>query len=112
MKTVQNLSLLPQALQSKWKQLFLNENNPEFAFAPSGLIEERGSLPLLEALRMVGDWPVASADWSQTKGNAGPGRAHSELFTEAQKPLPPKQILPFSVSLPKHKSGFSFNTHI
>uniref|UniRef100_A0A8C5J816 Membrane metalloendopeptidase like 1 n=1 Tax=Junco hyemalis TaxID=40217 RepID=A0A8C5J816_JUNHY len=38
------------------------------------LIEQRDSLPLLEALRMVGDWPVASADWSKTKGNAGPGR--------------------------------------
>uniref|UniRef100_A0A8C5JCN6 Membrane metalloendopeptidase like 1 n=1 Tax=Junco hyemalis TaxID=40217 RepID=A0A8C5JCN6_JUNHY len=35
------------------------------------LIEQRDSLPLLEALRMVGDWPVASADWSKTKGNAG-----------------------------------------
>uniref|UniRef100_A0A8C3MYD0 Membrane metalloendopeptidase like 1 n=1 Tax=Geospiza parvula TaxID=87175 RepID=A0A8C3MYD0_GEOPR len=33
------------------------------------LIEQRDSLPLLEALRMVGDWPVASADWSKTKGN-------------------------------------------
>ncbi|XP_015504035.1 membrane metallo-endopeptidase-like 1 isoform X3 [Parus major] len=31
------------------------------------LIEQRDSLPLLEALRMVGDWPVASADWSKTK---------------------------------------------
>uniref|UniRef100_A0A672V6M8 Membrane metalloendopeptidase like 1 n=1 Tax=Strigops habroptila TaxID=2489341 RepID=A0A672V6M8_STRHB len=34
------------------------------------LIEQRDSLPLLEALRMVGDWPVASADWNKTKGNA------------------------------------------
>ncbi|RLV95089.1 hypothetical protein DV515_00012954 [Chloebia gouldiae] len=31
------------------------------------LIEQRDSLPLLEALKMVGDWPVASADWSKTK---------------------------------------------
>uniref|UniRef100_A0A8C0V6N9 Membrane metalloendopeptidase like 1 n=1 Tax=Cyanistes caeruleus TaxID=156563 RepID=A0A8C0V6N9_CYACU len=31
------------------------------------LIEQRDSLPLLEVLRMVGDWPVASADWSKTK---------------------------------------------
>ncbi|XP_065506002.1 membrane metallo-endopeptidase-like 1 isoform X3 [Caloenas nicobarica] len=32
-----------------------------------GLIEQRDSLPLLEALTMVGDWPVASADWNKTK---------------------------------------------
>ncbi|NXD10952.1 MMEL1 protein, partial [Nothocercus nigrocapillus] len=31
------------------------------------LIEQRGSLPLLEVLTMVGDWPVASADWNNTK---------------------------------------------
>ncbi|KFW64673.1 Membrane metallo-endopeptidase-like 1 [Pygoscelis adeliae] len=31
------------------------------------LIEQRDSLPLLEALMMVGDWPVASADWNKTK---------------------------------------------
>uniref|UniRef100_A0A8D0F6U2 Membrane metalloendopeptidase like 1 n=1 Tax=Strix occidentalis caurina TaxID=311401 RepID=A0A8D0F6U2_STROC len=31
---------------------------------------QRDSLPLLEALTMVGDWPVASADWNKTKGNA------------------------------------------
>uniref|UniRef100_A0A663DZY9 Membrane metalloendopeptidase like 1 n=1 Tax=Aquila chrysaetos chrysaetos TaxID=223781 RepID=A0A663DZY9_AQUCH len=34
------------------------------------LIEQRDSLPLLEALTMVGDWPVASADWNKTKGNS------------------------------------------
>uniref|UniRef100_A0A669R788 Membrane metalloendopeptidase like 1 n=1 Tax=Phasianus colchicus TaxID=9054 RepID=A0A669R788_PHACC len=33
------------------------------------LIEQRDSLPLLEVLTMVGDWPVASADWNSTKGN-------------------------------------------
>uniref|UniRef100_A0A8C9FA61 Membrane metalloendopeptidase like 1 n=1 Tax=Pavo cristatus TaxID=9049 RepID=A0A8C9FA61_PAVCR len=33
------------------------------------LIEQRDSLPLLEVLTMVGDWPVASADWNNTKGN-------------------------------------------
>uniref|UniRef100_A0A674KFH4 Membrane metalloendopeptidase like 1 n=1 Tax=Terrapene triunguis TaxID=2587831 RepID=A0A674KFH4_9SAUR len=32
-------------------------------------IEQRDSLPLLEVLAMVGDWPVASADWNITKGN-------------------------------------------
>ncbi|XP_014799382.1 PREDICTED: membrane metallo-endopeptidase-like 1 [Calidris pugnax] len=31
------------------------------------LIEQRDSLPLLEALTVVGDWPVASADWNKTK---------------------------------------------
>ncbi|XP_053942086.1 membrane metallo-endopeptidase-like 1 isoform X3 [Cuculus canorus] len=31
------------------------------------LIEQRDSLPLLEALMVVGDWPVASADWNKTK---------------------------------------------
>lgn len=31
------------------------------------LIEQRDSLPLLEVLTMVGDWPVASADWNSTK---------------------------------------------
>uniref|UniRef100_G1MSZ8 Membrane metalloendopeptidase like 1 n=1 Tax=Meleagris gallopavo TaxID=9103 RepID=G1MSZ8_MELGA len=31
------------------------------------LIEQRDSLPLLEVLTMVGDWPVASADWNNTK---------------------------------------------
>lgn len=31
-------------------------------------------MPLLEALMMVGDWPVASADWNKTKGNAVPER--------------------------------------
>ncbi|NXN42266.1 MMEL1 protein, partial [Rhinoptilus africanus] len=31
------------------------------------LIEQQDSLPLLEALTMVGDWPVASADWNKTK---------------------------------------------
>ncbi|XP_054857927.1 membrane metallo-endopeptidase-like 1 isoform X2 [Eublepharis macularius] len=30
-------------------------------------IEQRDSLPLLEVLRMVGGWPVASADWNITK---------------------------------------------
>uniref|UniRef100_A0A452INB8 Uncharacterized protein n=1 Tax=Gopherus agassizii TaxID=38772 RepID=A0A452INB8_9SAUR len=35
----------------------------------SGFIEQRDSLPLLEVLAMVGDWPVASADWNITKGN-------------------------------------------
>uniref|UniRef100_A0A8C6Z4Z0 Membrane metalloendopeptidase like 1 n=1 Tax=Nothoprocta perdicaria TaxID=30464 RepID=A0A8C6Z4Z0_NOTPE len=38
-----------------------------FDFLLSGLIEQRGSLPLLEVLTMVGDWPVASADWNNTK---------------------------------------------
>ncbi|OXB56601.1 hypothetical protein ASZ78_009816 [Callipepla squamata] len=32
-----------------------------------GLIEQRDSLPLLEVLTIVGDWPVASADWNNTK---------------------------------------------
>uniref|UniRef100_A0A7M4F2F7 Membrane metalloendopeptidase like 1 n=1 Tax=Crocodylus porosus TaxID=8502 RepID=A0A7M4F2F7_CROPO len=31
-----------------------------------GLIEQRDSLPLLEVLAMIGDWPVASADWNIT----------------------------------------------
>ncbi|NXC12328.1 MMEL1 protein, partial [Corythaeola cristata] len=31
------------------------------------LIEQRDSLPLLEALTVVGDWPVASADWNKTR---------------------------------------------
>lgn len=39
-----------------------------------GLIEQRDSLPLLEVLTMVGDWPVASADWNNTKGKTVPER--------------------------------------
>lgn len=53
---------------------FFYENNIVFVFLLSGLIEQRDSLPLLEALTMVGDWPVASADWNKTKGNAVPER--------------------------------------
>uniref|UniRef100_A0A8C8SL91 Membrane metalloendopeptidase like 1 n=1 Tax=Pelusios castaneus TaxID=367368 RepID=A0A8C8SL91_9SAUR len=34
-----------------------------------GFIEQRDSLPLLEVLTMVGDWPVASTNWNITKGN-------------------------------------------
>lgn len=62
------LDLLPAFLH------FFYENNTVFVFLLSGLIEQRDSLPLLEALAMVGDWPVASADWNKTKGNAVPKR--------------------------------------
>lgn len=34
-----------------------------------GLIEQRDSLPLLELLTLVGEWPVAYTDWNLTKGN-------------------------------------------
>lgn len=52
-------------------------------FSPlSGLIEQRDSLPLLEVLTMVGDWPVASADWNNTKGNTVPGRGRIIYCTE------------------------------
>lgn len=62
------LGLLPAFLH------FFYENNIVFVFLLSGLIEQRDSLPLLEALTMVGDWPVASADWNKTKGSAVPKR--------------------------------------
>uniref|UniRef100_A0A669QUD0 Membrane metalloendopeptidase like 1 n=1 Tax=Phasianus colchicus TaxID=9054 RepID=A0A669QUD0_PHACC len=45
------------------------QNKIVFVSPLSGLIEQRDSLPLLEVLTMVGDWPVASADWNSTKGN-------------------------------------------
>lgn len=51
---------------------FFYKNNIVFGFPLSGLIEQRDSLPLLEALTMVGDWPVASAEWNKTKGNSVP----------------------------------------
>uniref|UniRef100_A0A452INC5 Uncharacterized protein n=1 Tax=Gopherus agassizii TaxID=38772 RepID=A0A452INC5_9SAUR len=46
----------------KAKMLYTSCMNESF-------IEQRDSLPLLEVLAMVGDWPVASADWNITKGN-------------------------------------------
>uniref|UniRef100_A0A8C4YF69 Membrane metalloendopeptidase like 1 n=1 Tax=Gopherus evgoodei TaxID=1825980 RepID=A0A8C4YF69_9SAUR len=49
------------------------QHKQDFTFisssSSSGFIEQRDSLPLLEVLAMVGDWPVASADWNITKGN-------------------------------------------
>ncbi|XP_073172729.1 membrane metallo-endopeptidase-like 1 isoform X1 [Lepidochelys kempii] len=44
----------------KAKMLYTSCMNESF-------IEQRDSLPLLEVLAMVGDWPVASADWNITK---------------------------------------------
>nr|XP_014429869.1 membrane metallo-endopeptidase-like 1 [Pelodiscus sinensis] len=45
----------------KAKMLYTSCMNESF-------IEQRDSLPLLEVLAVVGDWPVASADWNITRG--------------------------------------------
>uniref|UniRef100_A0A8C6SUP4 Membrane metallo-endopeptidase-like 1 n=1 Tax=Neogobius melanostomus TaxID=47308 RepID=A0A8C6SUP4_9GOBI len=39
---------------------------PPFSF--TGLIEQRDSQPLLKLIESIGDWPVASDDWSNTTG--------------------------------------------
>lgn len=58
------------------------QNKIVFGFPLSGLIEQRDSLPLLEVLTMVGDWPVASADWNSTKGNTVPERGRIIYYTK------------------------------
>uniref|UniRef100_A0A8C3XP26 Membrane metalloendopeptidase like 1 n=1 Tax=Chelydra serpentina TaxID=8475 RepID=A0A8C3XP26_CHESE len=44
-------------------------------------IEQRDSLPLLEVLAMVGDWPVASADWNIIKGTSPNWSMEEKLST-------------------------------
>ncbi|CAJ0929258.1 unnamed protein product [Ranitomeya imitator] len=60
-------TLITRVLQGDFSIVEDNFNDAEVVPLIIGLIEQRDSLPLLELLTLVGEWPVAYTDWNLTK---------------------------------------------
>lgn len=53
-----------------------------------GFLEQRGSLPLLDVLHVIGGWPAASAHWDITKGTVEPKGNCLAIFEPLEIKIP------------------------